>query len=77
MLTVSARDEDLFASVRAGARGYLLKNALLDELVDALRRFMLPELVSMHSARTDFGVLIGVTCGLLVIAIRLYPTLVE
>jgi DNA-binding NarL/FixJ family response regulator len=38
MLTVSARDEDLFASVRAGARGYLLKNARLDQVVEALHR---------------------------------------
>ena len=38
MLTVSDRDEDLFASVKAGARGYLLKNAETAELIDAIRR---------------------------------------
>lgn len=38
MLTVSDRDEDLFASVKAGARGYLLKNAETAELIEAIRR---------------------------------------
>ncbi len=38
MLTVSDKDQDLFASIRAGAHGYLLKNAQRAELVDAIRR---------------------------------------
>ena len=38
MLTVSDRDEDLFASIKAGARGYLLKNAETAELIEAIRR---------------------------------------
>lgn len=38
MLTVSDKEEDLFASIKAGARGYLLKNARTAELVDAIRR---------------------------------------
>ncbi|RMF91467.1 MAG: DNA-binding response regulator [Nitrospinota bacterium] len=38
MLTVSEREEDLFASVKAGARGYLLKNTHTGELVEAIRR---------------------------------------
>ncbi len=38
MLTVSDTDEDLFASVKAGARGYLLKNAHMDDLTEAIRR---------------------------------------
>lgn len=38
MLTVSDKDEDLFASIKAGARGYLLKNAQTTELVEAIRR---------------------------------------
>lgn len=38
MLTVSDRDEDLFASVKAGARGYLLKNAETTELIEAICR---------------------------------------
>lgn len=38
MLTVSDRDEDLFASIKAGARGYLLKNAQTTELTEAIRR---------------------------------------
>lgn len=38
MLTVSEDDADLFAAVRAGAVGYLLKNVDVDELVDAIHR---------------------------------------
>ncbi len=38
MLTVSDRDEDLFESVKAGARGYLLKNVETAELIEAIRR---------------------------------------
>jgi len=38
VLTVSDKDEDLFAAIKAGAKGYLLKSAELDELVDAIRR---------------------------------------
>jgi len=37
ILTVSDKDDDLFAAIKAGAKGYLLKNAELDELVDAIR----------------------------------------
>ena len=37
ILTVSDKDEDLFAAIKAGAKGYLLKSAQLDELVDAIR----------------------------------------
>jgi len=36
MLTVSEQDEDLFAAIRAGARGYLLKNVGIDQLHDAV-----------------------------------------
>ena len=32
MLTVSEDDEDLFAAVRAGATGYLLKEVSIDEV---------------------------------------------
>lgn len=38
MLTVSDRDEDLFGAIKAGARGYLLKDVQEDELVEAIRR---------------------------------------
>jgi two-component system nitrate/nitrite response regulator NarL len=38
MLTVSDADEDLLAAIRAGACGYLLKDADADELFDAIRR---------------------------------------
>jgi DNA-binding NarL/FixJ family response regulator len=37
MLTVSSSDEDLFDALRAGARGYLLKDMDPDRLPDALR----------------------------------------
>lgn len=36
MLTVSAEDSDLFAALRAGAAGYLMKTISLGELPDAL-----------------------------------------
>ncbi len=38
MLTVSDQDEDLFAAVKAGARGYLLKNVEPEQLADCLLR---------------------------------------
>lgn len=38
MLTVSEQEEDLFAAIRAGARGYLLKNATGAELLEAIRQ---------------------------------------
>ena len=37
ILTVSEKDEDLFAAVRAGATGYLLKEVSIEELPEAVR----------------------------------------
>jgi len=37
ILTVSENDDDLFAAVRAGATGYLLKEVSIEELPDAVR----------------------------------------
>jgi DNA-binding NarL/FixJ family response regulator len=37
ILTVSESDDDLFAAVRAGATGYLLKEVSIEELPDAVR----------------------------------------
>lgn len=37
ILTVSDKDDDLFAAIKAGAKGYLLKSAELDELVAAIK----------------------------------------
>jgi two-component system NarL family response regulator len=37
MLTGSEDEEDLFAAVRAGANGYLLKDGAIDEIADAVR----------------------------------------
>jgi DNA-binding NarL/FixJ family response regulator len=38
MLTVSEDEESLFAAIQAGARGYILKNADADELLQAIQR---------------------------------------
>jgi len=37
IVTVSDKDDDLFAAIKAGARGYLLKSVSLQELVDSIR----------------------------------------
>lgn len=37
MLTVSEQESDLFAAIRAGARGYLLKNMRADEVIYAIQ----------------------------------------
>lgn len=61
MLTVSDRDEDLFAAVKAGARGYLLKNAQTAELIEAIRRVHAGEAVVAPSMAVrlleEFGTL--------------------
>jgi two-component system NarL family response regulator len=38
MLTVSDKDADLFGAVKAGARGYLLKNAEAEQVLEAIHR---------------------------------------
>lgn len=38
MLTVSEDDEDLFTAVRAGAKGYLLKNVEADKLISSIHQ---------------------------------------
>ena len=43
MLTVSRNDDDLFAALRAGASGYLLKDVDIDQLLDALDGVMADE----------------------------------
>ncbi len=40
MLTISENDEDLFDAVRAGARGYLLKNIETDRLVYSIHQVL-------------------------------------
>jgi DNA-binding NarL/FixJ family response regulator len=45
MLTVSERDEDLFDAIKAGARGYLLKNVGMAELIDAIQRVQAGEAI--------------------------------
>src|SRR5689334_16210959 len=37
MLTVSDDEEDLYAAIRAGANGYLLKEVSIDEVANAVR----------------------------------------
>jgi DNA-binding NarL/FixJ family response regulator len=38
MLTVSEQEADLYAAIRAGARGYLLKTATTEQLIEAIQR---------------------------------------
>ena len=45
ILTVSDKDDDLFAAIKAGAKGYLLKDAELHELVDAIKRVAKGEVI--------------------------------
>ncbi|MCP4418520.1 MAG: response regulator transcription factor, partial [Chloroflexi bacterium] len=45
MLTVSEQEDDLFTAVRSGARGYLLKDATSDQLIDAIQRVYAGEAV--------------------------------
>ncbi len=45
MLTISEDEQDLYAAIRAGARGYLLKSATSSELVDAIQRVYAKEAV--------------------------------
>lgn len=45
MLTVSEEEEVLLEAVRAGVRGYLLKNVASDDLVDTVRRVYAGEAV--------------------------------
>lgn len=52
-LTMSEKDEDLFAAIRSGARGYLLKNMRPHKLVAAIRSVQkgeaaLSRLMTMH-----------------------------
>ena len=49
MLTVSDEDEDLFAAVKAGARGYLLKNVEPEQLVKAIHLLIKGEPVIPHT----------------------------
>lgn len=54
MLTVSDNDENLFAAVKAGAKGYVLKNVDPDELVSAIERVMRGEAVIPHQMAAKF-----------------------
>jgi len=45
MLTVSDRSDDLLGALKAGARGYLLKNASAEEVLEAIRRVAAGEAV--------------------------------
>jgi len=54
MLTVSDEDDNLFNAVKAGARGYLLKNVDPDELVGAIERVMNGEAVIPHQMASQF-----------------------
>lgn len=52
MLTVSEKETDLFGAVRAGARGYLLKDAGGVELIDAIQRVCSGEAIMAPSMAT-------------------------
>jgi DNA-binding NarL/FixJ family response regulator len=54
MLTVSDSDENLFAAVKAGAKGYVLKNVDPDELVAAIDRVMKGDAVIPHQMASKF-----------------------
>lgn len=45
MLTISEQEADLFAAIRLGARGYILKNAATEDLVSAIRHINAGEAV--------------------------------
>ncbi len=49
MLTVSEEDSDLFSAVKAGARGYLLKNVEPDQLIKAIHLLSRGEVVIPHA----------------------------
>ena len=49
MLTVSEDDEDLFSAIKAGARGYLVKNVEPDRLLKAIHLLVKGEPVITHS----------------------------
>lgn len=49
MLTVSDQDEDLFAAIKAGARGYLLKSVEPDHLLKSIDLLMKGEAVIPHT----------------------------
>ena len=44
-------DEEIYQAVRAGAKAYLLKDAPLEELLDAIRK--------VHAGKTSFPPLLG------------------
>jgi len=37
-ITVSDREEDLFSAIRFGAQGYILKNASVDQVIEAVKK---------------------------------------
>ena len=63
VLTMSEDDDSLFAALRAGARGYLLKEAGADDIARAVVTVARGETV--HGARASARVLDGVRGGML------------
>jgi two-component system nitrate/nitrite response regulator NarL len=49
MLTVSEEDDDLFSAIKAGARGYLVKNIEPDQLIKAIQLVVKGESVIPHT----------------------------
>lgn len=61
MLTVSEEEENLFAAIQAGARGYILKNADASELLEAIQRVHTGE--AMISPAMTFRMLQAIKSG--------------
>jgi len=53
MLTMYGEDEFVFAALRAGARGYLLKGAQQDDVVRTVHAAARGDAVSMAAAAAD------------------------
>jgi DNA-binding NarL/FixJ family response regulator len=45
ILTVSAEEQDLFTALKFGAQGYLLKGSSVNEVINAIRRLALGEVI--------------------------------
>ncbi len=65
MLSTHSGEEEVFRSLQAGARGYILKSAMREELLKAIRevyenrRFIDPAVASLLAARTQHRSLTG------------------
>jgi two-component system, NarL family, nitrate/nitrite response regulator NarL len=63
ILTMCDSQEDLANAMRAGARGYLLKDMDPDDIVDSIKRALRGELVVAPAMATKLSMLFGATHG--------------